>query len=168
MGNLKGHINDVHIGVKQFVCKLCNFETTRKYTLKQHVDCVHNDSKPQKCKFCAHAFRWNSQLINHVKNTHATDKQTKDSRKQRKVTETEMPWKQQILNMKKEWSVAKIQNTKVLPKSKQKASSRAEYKEKILNGIGLPSMPNTPIFTKLKVLEQGTESSNEFVKILLP
>ena len=81
--DLKLHIAAVHLKTKNFICKVCNQEFSRKANLKRH-ELLHKSEKPLRkillalskgaldfqCRQCLKQFttKWN--LTRHVKNLH--------------------------------------------------------------------------------------------------
>ena len=43
--DLKGHIQNVHEGIKEFKCTICDYETAQRVNLKAHIESVHEGIK---------------------------------------------------------------------------------------------------------------------------
>jgi uncharacterized Zn-finger protein len=66
--NLTRHINSMHLGIKNFICSLCQKSFVSKQTLLEH-EFLHTGEKPYKCSYpnCGELFRQSSQLSLHKK-----------------------------------------------------------------------------------------------------
>ncbi|OMJ71315.1 hypothetical protein SteCoe_30516 [Stentor coeruleus] len=62
--NLKRHFESSHLGLKHFICEMCNKSFASKQILKEHMH-RHLGIKPYKCPVCQHFFRQYSQLCLH-------------------------------------------------------------------------------------------------------
>ena len=69
-GNLKQHVESVHLGIKPFHCKLCECDFSKNSNLKKHIESVHEGKKPFKCKLCDYECARNSYLKTHVESVH--------------------------------------------------------------------------------------------------
>ena len=43
--DLKRHIQNVHEGIKEFKCTICDYETAQRVNLKAHIESVHEGIK---------------------------------------------------------------------------------------------------------------------------
>ena len=65
---LRSHIIFQHSGLK-YDCHLCNYRTTRKFSLKFHIQTIHFGIK-FRCSFCAYKVSKKPRLIEHMRNIH--------------------------------------------------------------------------------------------------
>lgn len=62
--NLKQHIENFHLKIKKFQCRICSKFLISKQNLNEHMN-IHTRSYPFVCKSCGKAFRQASQLSLH-------------------------------------------------------------------------------------------------------
>ena len=70
VGNMKRHVDVIHIGLKSYQCQLCDYSATESGNLKRHVDTFHKGLRPYQCKQCNYAATLSSDLKNHVDAIH--------------------------------------------------------------------------------------------------
>ena len=73
-GTLKHHIEVIHIGEKNYSCSHCDRKFAGKNTLKKHINSVHLKLKPFECNQCNKFFDTNCNLIQHCKMVHSDER----------------------------------------------------------------------------------------------
>lgn len=96
--NLTRHINSMHLGIKSFICSLCQKSFVSKQTLLEH-EFLHTGEKPYKCAYpkCGKLFRQSSQLSIHKK-SHRIQKLA--NLKQVRILELAKYWKDSTISIK--------------------------------------------------------------------
>lgn len=64
--NLKKHVEMTHLGLKFFICDICNKSLSSQQVLDEHMN-KHLGLKPHKCATCRKKFRHYSHLALHRK-----------------------------------------------------------------------------------------------------
>ena len=64
-GALIKHDKVKHQGLKEFICKQCNYSTGHKPHLTQHVKAIHEKLKEFRCEDCDHVTTQISHLTQH-------------------------------------------------------------------------------------------------------
>lgn len=98
--NLTRHINSMHLGIKSFICSLCQKSFVSKQTLLEH-EFLHTGERPYKCNYpnCGKMFRQSSQLSLHKK-FHRIQKE--ESLKEVKTLDLSKYWTDQTMSSKYE------------------------------------------------------------------
>ena len=84
-GNLKRHINTVHLKKRNFKCEHCNESFGLKHHMNTHINTVHLKQKNYKCKHCNESFGQNSHLKTHINTIHTNPKPKNMSRGEQTV-----------------------------------------------------------------------------------
>ena len=69
-GDLKKHINRVHLKIKNFECGDCEFKFSTNGDLNQHIKAVHLKIKNFECEDCEYRCSAKGQLTQHIKAIH--------------------------------------------------------------------------------------------------
>ena len=67
---LKMHINNVHLKMKNHGCPLCPTKFGRKSDIKRHMNSVHYKKKPNQCNICDEGFSRPDMLGDHLRSVH--------------------------------------------------------------------------------------------------
>ena len=67
---LKKHINSVHEGIKNHICKTCGKGFFRLNHLKRHVETVHEGHKDFSCEYCGKSFSQKGDMQRHKVKVH--------------------------------------------------------------------------------------------------
>ena len=70
IGDLKRHVNTVHLKLKPYKCFDCDKSYGLQQDLKHHFLSAHEKIKPFKCELCDTSFSKNSNLKTHVEAMH--------------------------------------------------------------------------------------------------
>ena len=71
--HLKEHIKVIHHNIRDHACPQCNYTTTRNWLLKDHIKAVHDKIKDIVCDICGYRTASMANLGNHVKQAHANN-----------------------------------------------------------------------------------------------
>ena len=74
--NLKIHVNDVHLQIRNYKCNECGRYFSQINSLKRHIELVHQKLKKFKCKHCLKAFSQKVLMIRHIARDHNTSEDT--------------------------------------------------------------------------------------------
>jgi uncharacterized C2H2 Zn-finger protein len=69
-GDLKRHINTVHLKQKNYKCDHCNESFGKKSNLKRHINTIHLKQKNFSCEHCESAFGQKGDLNTHINTVH--------------------------------------------------------------------------------------------------
>ena len=69
-GDLKKHVNAVHLNMKNFKCDECDQSFGQKGNLETHIRTVHRNEKNFKCDTCGKSFGLKQNLNKHIRNVH--------------------------------------------------------------------------------------------------
>ena len=84
-GDLKRHINIVHLKQKNFICGLCEYTFGQKDHLKTHINTVHLKQKNFSCEHCDYTCGHKSHLKRHINTIHINPKPKNMSRGEQTV-----------------------------------------------------------------------------------
>jgi uncharacterized C2H2 Zn-finger protein len=76
-GNLKRHINTVHLKQQNFSCEQCDYTCGEKGSLKIHINAVHLKQKNFSCEHCECTFGQKGHLKTHINTVHLKQKNFK-------------------------------------------------------------------------------------------
>ena len=65
------HIDNVHKGLKKYVCQQCGKSYTQSPNLKSHVQIVHEEISPFMCGLCGDSFKHRTTIKRHMKKVHS-------------------------------------------------------------------------------------------------
>ena len=69
-GDLKRHINVIHLKLKHYECDQCNKSFTQESNLKVHINAIHLKLEPYECDQCKKSFAHKHYLQQHVNLVH--------------------------------------------------------------------------------------------------
>ena len=69
-GDLKRHVEIVHMNMKNFKCDECDQSFGQKAHLESHISTVHRNEKNFKCDTCGKSFGLKQNLNKHIRNVH--------------------------------------------------------------------------------------------------
>ena len=65
------HMDNVHKGLKKYVCQQCNKSYTQSHSLKSHVQIVHKKISPFMCVLCGNSFKQRISIKRHMEKVHS-------------------------------------------------------------------------------------------------
>ncbi|XP_063543178.1 zinc finger protein 567-like [Cydia strobilella] len=65
-GTIDAHINKVHLGIRPYVCLICDKGFFKKSNLTEHIN-IHNKIKTETCEICGDSFVSKKTLMEHIR-----------------------------------------------------------------------------------------------------